>query len=600
LLRFPPIASSRQRLVSGLLRAPRPSRFAARISETTFGDKGSIACALTDAADDPAAEDRARRLAAYIDGARIGGAFWGARPTWPAGVRFIVKLDHRALVAEAVAFALQGRSAGRIGLVLPPQTWARATAIEAGKQGLACYVGDTDPWALLDQTDEILVEGGDDLVPLALLAGRPVHTASAGPLTGWRLTDDLPGVPQRGKRSLGQALRATLIDGVRYIDPFTGRATTAEVLVEWLADLRRMADEDRDLACMAGVARWKRRRLKQFFALATPGSPFVDDAEDCVKRAQASGGAIGVWPAATPEALIARAEQAGAPIRRIEDGFVRSVGLGSDLLPPCSIVVDRLGIYYDPGQPSDLERILMETAFTPRLRARGVALVERLLARRITKYNTGGDAFVRPDAPRVVLVPGQVEDDRSFQLGGAGCLGNLDLVRRARANDPDAYLVYRPHPDVEAGNRIGAVADADILRYADRIDRASSMPALLEAVDAVHTVSSLAGFEALLRGREVIVHGQPFYAGWGLTRDLTPLPRRGRNLSLAELVAGALILYPRYLDPVTGLLCPPEVLIERLARLRGGTMMSRLVLRGLRRRFEGPAVALARALTRKA
>jgi len=39
---------------------------------------------------------------------------------------------------------------------------------------------------------------------------------------------------------------------------------------------------------------------------------------------------------------------------------------------------------------------------------------------------------------------------------------------------------------------------------------------------------------------------------------------RGRRLSLDELVAGVLILYPRYLDPVTRLPCGPEVLIDRL------------------------------------
>jgi capsular polysaccharide export protein len=75
----------------------------------------------------------------------------------------------------------------------------------------------------------------------------------------------------------------------------------------------------------------------------------------------------------------------------------------------------------------------------------------------------------------------------------------------------------------------------------------------------------LSGFEALLRGRRVVTHGRPFYAGWGLTEDRDPPPRRGRRLSLDELVAAALILYPRYRDPVTGLPCPPEVLLERLA-----------------------------------
>ena len=39
----------------------------------------------------------------------------------------------------------------------------------------------------------------------------------------------------------------------------------------------------------------------------------------------------------------------------------------------------------------------------------------------------------------------------------------------------------------------------------------------------------------------------------------------GRRLSLEQLVAGALILYPRYLDPVTRLPCTPELLVERMA-----------------------------------
>jgi capsular polysaccharide export protein len=78
-------------------------------------------------------------------------------------------------------------------------------------------------------------------------------------------------------------------------------------------------------------------------------------------------------------------------------------------------------------------------------------------------------------------------------------------------------------------------------------------------------MTSLAGFEALLRHRQVTVYGRPFYAGWGLTTDMMAIDR-GRRLSLEELVAGALILYPRYLDPVTRLPCGPEVIIERLDR----------------------------------
>jgi len=90
--------------------------------------------------------------------------------------------------------------------------------------------------------------------------------------------------------------------------------------------------------------------------------------------------------------------------------------------------------------------------------------------------------------------------------------------------------------------------------------------ALLEQVDAVWTMTSLMGFEALLRGIPVTTTGAPFYAGWGLTRDLGRVPaRRVARPTLAGLVHAVLIDYPRYRDPVTGLPCPPEVVSERLA-----------------------------------
>jgi capsular polysaccharide export protein len=163
-------------------------------------------------------------------------------------------------------------------------------------------------------------------------------------------------------------------------------------------------------------------------------------------------------------------------------------------------------------------------------------------------------------------VPGQVEDDMSVLAGGGGLTSNLELLRRARALEPEAEIWFRPHPDVDAGHRKGAVPDTEALAWADRIVRGGGMARLLDAVDAVHVLTSLTGFEALLRGREVICHGTPFYAGWGLTRDLGAVPaRRRRKLKLDALVAGVLILYPRYLDPVTGLPCPPEVLVGRMA-----------------------------------
>jgi capsular polysaccharide export protein len=142
---------------------------------------------------------------------------------------------------------------------------------------------------------------------------------------------------------------------------------------------------------------------------------------------------------------------------------------------------------------------------------------------------------------------------------------NIDLLRAVRERHPESYVVYKPHPDVEAGFRRGYVSAERAAEFADRVVTNASILDLIETCHQVETMTSLAGFEALLRGKPVATHGQPFYAGWGLTEDLCPVPRRTRQRSVHELVAVALILYPRYLDPVSGLRCTPELLVERLA-----------------------------------
>src|SRR5205085_508908 len=149
-----------------------------------------------------------------------------------------------------------------------------------------------------------------------------------------------------------------------------------------------------------------------------------------------------------------------------------------------------------------------------------------------TKYNVG-TARALPAAPgrRRLLVPGQVEDDQSVETGGAGVRSNLELLARVRAANPDAYILFKPHPDVEAGHRAGRAPRDAALRLADAYVPDAATPDLLEAVDEVHTLTSLMGFEALLRGLPVTTYGAPFYAGWGLTHDLAPAPaRRGRKL----------------------------------------------------------------------
>ncbi|WP_294389580.1 beta-3-deoxy-D-manno-oct-2-ulosonic acid transferase [uncultured Sphingomonas sp.] len=347
-------------------------------------------------------------------------------------------------------------------------------------------------------------------------------------------------------------------------DPFTGATIPVEAAAAIAAHWRALSRANAPIRVATGMAWWKRQRIAQFlWAEGHAPLTFADDAEGALSAA--AGGRIATWPSRAPAGL---AGQAGERLVRVEDGFIRSIGLGADLHPPLSIVVDQSGIYYDPTRPSDLETILQTADFTPDLLARAAALRTLIVERGISKYASAAPLAPAPrrTGKRVVLVPGQVEDDQSVRLGGAGIASNLDLLARARAAEPDAYILFKPHPDVDAGHRVGRVPDADLLAHADEVVRGEAMPALLGRVDAVHVLTSLTGFEALLRGLDVTVHGHPFFAGWGLTRDLAgPLPRRTRRLDLDALVAGALILYPRYLDPMTELPCPPEVLLRRFA-----------------------------------
>ena len=81
-------------------------------------------------------------------------------------------------------------------------------------------------------------------------------------------------------------------------------------------------------------------------------------------------------------------------------------------------------------------------------------------------------------------------------------------------------------------------------------------------------MTSLAGLEALLCGKEVVTYGRPFYAGWGLTKDRCDFERRTRKRSLAELVFICYIEYPGYLDIGSGEFTSVEKTIASLVEER--------------------------------
>ncbi|MDH3265308.1 MAG: capsular polysaccharide biosynthesis protein, partial [Paracoccaceae bacterium] len=318
----------------------------------------------------------------------------------------------------------------------------------------------------------------------------------------------------------------------------------------------------------AGMRLWKRPHLQRFYGR---WRPLRFDDRRPLARARAEGRGVLAWATAA-EPLVPEAAAEGVPLARVEDGFLRSRGLGAALVPPLSLAADDLGIYYDPGRESRLERLVAEAAELSEAELlRAERLVASIVNAGVTKYMPGAGGLPPLPEGRVILVPGQVENDASVLTACRGERTNLALLERARAENPDARIVYKPHPDVEAGLRPGAVPEAELARLADLVVREADPAALIAAVDEVWTLTSLLGFEALLRGKSVTCLGAPFYAGWGLTRDLGPAPaRRAARPSPEALAHAALIAYPRYRDPVSGLPCPPEVIVERLASGRTG------------------------------
>jgi capsular polysaccharide export protein len=330
------------------------------------------------------------------------------------------------------------------------------------------------------------------------------------------------------------------------------------------------------------MSRRKRAILRRFLG-GRPRLPYVEDS-----AAVDPGSVLFLWGS--------EAEPPGLPeevrIVRVEDGFLRSVGLGADLVRPLSWILDGRGIYYDATRPSDLEHMLSTAEFPPPLLERAARLRQRLVAHGLTKYNIDAGDWRRPKTvARVILVPGQVETDASIRFGAPGVRTNLGLVQAVRQANPGAYLVYKPHPDVLAGLRAAGRDEEGAREWCDEIVAGVPIARLLDAVDEVHVLTSLAGFEALQRNKPVVCHGQPFYAGWGLTEDRVPVARRQRRLALDALLAAALILYPLYLGRSTRRPATPERAVEELlawkAAVAPGIPLWRSAFRVVLRRVVG-------------
>lgn len=317
--------------------------------------------------------------------------------------------------------------------------------------------------------------------------------------------------------------------------------------------------------------RWKQGHIFSFlnaYFEVQPQIEFISNTSQAEKKGFNSQSQLITWASKSRSEVTTIAKQLGGVIWCMEDGFIRSAGLGTDLTAPASLVLDKTGIYYDPNQRSDLETLLQTKNFQGDELIRANLLKLSLLENELSKYNLGKtfdkSQLLSQSNQTVILIPGQVEGDASIKKGCVDIKSNESLIKAVREENKDAYIIYKPHPDVVSGNRKGKVTELVTDNNVDLVLFDESITDCLAFANEVHTMTSLVGFEALMRDLKVVCYGLPFYSNWGLTVDKHDLSRRSRKLKLNELIHGTLIDYPLYMNWQTNQLTTPEVIVEQL------------------------------------
>ncbi|EAM0081495.1 capsular polysaccharide biosynthesis protein [Campylobacter jejuni] len=398
---------------------------------------------------------------------------------------------------------------------------------------------------------------------------------------GWGLTKDKLECKRRiRKRNLEEFFYAAYILYSEYFNPYLNQKSNIFDTIQTLAKYKDIEKVNSNRLFMLGFTLWKRHFIKPFFNAKDNEIIFLNSLKSLAGYKLKENDKFFIWGKKYDEntlknLLLVKAKEQNLTnftpkVSLVEDGFIRSISLGSDLTRPFSLIVDDKGLYIDPNKPSKLEELLQNEIFDENMLNRAKNIIKILLENRFSKYNGLKHENLKINAKtgqKIILIPDQVEDDASMILGGFG-LSTLDLLKEVRSKNQDAYIIFKPHPDVLSGNRVGLKDETLILEFCDEIVKDCSIDSAIKIADEIHTITSTSGFDALLRAKKVFTYGMPFYAGWGLTKDKYRCERRTRKLSLEELVAGALIAYPRYINPKTKTLCEIEVCLDIMLNLQ--------------------------------
>lgn len=225
-------------------------------------------------------------------------------------------------------------------------------------------------------------------------------------------------------------------------------------------------------------------------------------------------------------------------------------------------VYDDMAHYFMADYPNRLmHRLNSEDALSASEMTRARTLIDRIVDKRITKYNAQpmrAPSMTEGFESRVLVVD-QAFADASTVYGKADEATFEKMLLAALSENPNAEVIVKTHPDSswKKGERAGYYSHlAEVGRL--RLLREPINPyVVFDLVDRVYVASSQMGFEALMAGKEVVCFGAPFYSGWGLTDDRQVIPHRHRQRTLEELFHFFYIWYSIYHVP--GLPAPSEI-----------------------------------------
>lgn len=262
----------------------------------------------------------------------------------------------------------------------------------------------------------------------------------------------------------------------------------------------------------------------------------------------------------------------------LEAAFLRSILMdksSSRFDRAICFFIDDLGHHYDPQHPSRIEYQLNQKDFSlsAEQKDRAKGLIRSIVDNKLTKYNNQPilDFEIGRPGKKKILVIEQARNDWAIVTSGGKLNSFESMLEKAIAENPDADILVKIHPDTLDGKRGGVkksyygdrLQGANIFKITQKINPYS----LLEKCDKVYVFSSMFGFEALMAGKEVHVFGLPCYAGWGLTVDEKKCERRQQRRTLEEVFYAIFFSNTFYLDG-QGRRCEPEQAVEYLLTLR--------------------------------